>query len=124
MRNFRELNIWITAMEVVKDIYLATSDFPTHEQYGLTTQIRRAAVSVASNIAEGSSRRTEADFARFLAYSLGSAYEIETQLIIANDLGYLNTETFNKTLDKLNNLQKQINSLITIVSNRKPKPKT
>lgn len=124
MRNFRELNIWITAMEVVKDIYLATRDFPTHEQYGLTTQIRRAAVSVASNIAEGSSRRTEADFARFLAYSLGSAYEIETQLIIANDLGYLNTETFNKTLDKLNNLQKQINSLITIVSNRKPKPKT
>jgi four helix bundle protein len=106
MRNFRKLNIWILGMEIVKDIYLLTKDLPAYEQYELTNQIRRAAISIPSNIAEGSSRKTNPDFARFLEIALGSSFELETQLLITNELNYFKVEQTSDVLNKISILQK------------------
>ena len=102
-------------MDIVKEIYSVTRGFPGSELYGLTNQMRRASVSLPSNIAEGSSRRSNADFARFLEIALGSAFELETQLILSKELEYLNQENFEKITDNLNLFQKQLNSLLTKV---------
>src|SRR4051812_43424303 len=85
---YRDLLAWQLGMELVRDIYVLTKSFPGHELFGLTSQLRRAAVSVPSNIAEGYRRRTHRDFNLFLGHSQGSLAEIETQLDIAHDLGY------------------------------------
>ena len=113
MRNFRKLDIWKKAIELTKLIYKITVAFPITEKYGLKSQIQRAAVSVASNIAEGSSRRSEVDFARFLEMSIGSAFEVETQLIIAKELGYISKSNYESILSHIQILQKQINALLT-----------
>jgi four helix bundle protein len=113
MRNFRNLHVWQQSVEFAKDIYLLTEHFPDKEKFGLSSQLQRAAVSMASNIAEGSAKRTSIDFARFLDIALGSAFEIETQLIISNQIGYLNNETFQKLLATLTIMQKQLNQLRT-----------
>lgn len=102
-------------MELVKVIYSVTTDFPGSELYALTNQMRRASVSLPSNIAEGSSRRSNADFARFLEIALGSAFELETQLILSRELEYLNKEDFEKITASLHIFQKQTNSLLTKV---------
>ena len=115
MRNFRELVIWQKAMNVVKDIYKLTNDFPAKERYGLSSQIQRAAISIPSNIAEGCSRKSDADFARFLEMAQGSAFEVETQLLLANDFDYISEDFFSKLLEEIHCLQKQINKLITVV---------
>ena len=115
MRNFRELVIWQKARSLVKDIYLITDNFPTKERYGLCSQIQRAAVSIPSNIAEGCSRRSEIDFARFLEIAQGSAFEVETQLILAKDIGYLQDKSLTDLLIEIHSLQKQINKLITVI---------
>ena len=81
---------------LVKQIYLVTKTFPSSEMYGLTNQMRRASVSVPSNIAEGQARKTPADFAHFLSISRGSLAELETQMIISRDLGYLSQEQFDE----------------------------
>lgn len=119
MRNFRELVIWQKAMSVAKDIYKITNDFPANERYGLSSQIQRAAISIPSNIAEGCSRKSDADFARFLEMAQGSAYEVETQLMLANDFGYIKVDFFSILLEEINYLQRQINKLITIVRTNK-----
>ena len=90
MHRFKELEIWKKSRIFCVKIYSATSAFPSEEKFGLTNQLRRATVSIPSNIAEGSSRQSNKDFARFLEIAIGSAYEIETQLLIAFDLGYIN----------------------------------
>ena len=113
MRNFRNLDIWKNAVELSKMIYKATKNFPAEEKYGLISQIQRAAVSVASNIAEGSSRKSEVDFARFLEISIGSAFEVETQLIIANELNYISKSNYESILSHIQILQRQINALLT-----------
>ncbi len=113
MRNFRKLDIWKKAIELTKLIYKITVDFPITEKYGLKSQIQRASVSIASNIAEGSSRRSEVDFARFLEMSIGSAFEVETQLIIAKELGYISKSNYESILSHIQILQKQINALLT-----------
>lgn len=113
MRNFRNLDIWKNAIELSKLIYKVTNNFPVEEKYGLTSQIQRASVSVASNIAEGSSRRSEVDFARFLEMSIGSAFEVETQLIIAKELGYISKSNYESILSHIQILQRQINALLT-----------
>lgn len=97
MINFREFEFWRRSRQLAIDVYRVTKDFPKHEQYGLTSQIRRCAVSIASNIAEGASRSSKKDFARFLEISIGSAHELETQIDIAHSVSYLNEERF-KTL--------------------------
>lgn len=111
MRNFRTLNVYHQSIGFATSIYQTTESFPTKEKYGLSSQLQRAAVSIPSNIAEGSSRRTSADFARFLDIAIGSAFELETQLTIAHNIGYLNTETLQKLIEELNSIQKQTNQL-------------
>lgn len=123
MRNFRDLEIWHKAIQLTKSIYLLTGGFPAKERFGLSSQLQRAAVSVASNIAEGASRRSQVDFARFLQMSLGSAFEVETQLHIAREIGYLAPEKLETELQELTILQKQINQLITKIWRRQlPSP--
>lgn len=87
MHNFRELNIWKKSLDLSVDVYRITEEFPVVEKYNLISQIVRSAVSIPSNIAEGSGRGTNKDFCRFLNIALGSAYELETQLTISNKLG-------------------------------------
>ncbi|HSF31161.1 MAG TPA: four helix bundle protein [Candidatus Tectomicrobia bacterium] len=89
IRDYKDLVVWQKAMELVTAIYKATNTFPKEELYGLTSQIRRAAVSVPSNIAEGQGRKTRGEFRQFLGQAKGSLAELETQLLIAHNLGYL-----------------------------------
>ena len=89
VRNYCDLVAWQKAMDLVESVYKATSQFPKEEVYGLTNQLRRAAVSVPSNIAEGQGRRSDNDFRRFLAIGHGSLREVETQVLIAQRLHYL-----------------------------------
>jgi len=88
-RHYKDLVVWQKAMKLVSEVYRATAAFPREELYGLTSQIRRAAVSVPSNIAEGQGRLTRGEFRQFLGQAKGSLLELETQLVIAVDLGYL-----------------------------------
>ncbi|VGO18246.1 four helix bundle protein [Pontiella sulfatireligans] len=92
MSDFKDLEVWQKSIEVVAEIYRISSGFPDSEKFGLTNQIRRAAVSIPSNIAEGSARHHSKDFIHFLRIADGSAAEVETQLIIANKLGYEDSE--------------------------------
>ena len=87
--DFRDLVVWQKAVAFVTEVYRATQSFPTDERFGLTSQIRRAAVSIPSNIAEGQGRLTRGEFRQFLGHAKGSLCEVETQLIIAQNLGYL-----------------------------------
>lgn len=102
MLTHKDLKVWQKSIEMVVDIYLATSSFPKEELYGLTSQIRRASVSIPSNIAEGYGRFSNKELVRFLFISLGSASEVETQLIICNRLNYMQEKEFNY-LSQLNN---------------------
>lgn len=112
MRNFREYDIWKNAIEIAKEIYLMTERFPHAEKYGLISQIHRASVSIASNIAEGASRESQKEFSHFLQIALGSVFEVETQIIIALEINYIKPEESQKVLEKLHTLQKQISTLI------------
>lgn len=112
INSFRDLNIWRNGIELVKIIYEISGSFPSSECYGLTSQIRRAAVSIPSNIAEGHMRGHRAEFKQFLFIALGSLAELETQLIIANELGFLDPDRRNNTIYAINSLGKQIGSLI------------
>lgn len=106
MHRFKELEIWKKSRQFCSEIYNMTSSFPSDEKFGLTNQLRRASVSIPSNIAEGSSRNSQKDFSRFLEIAIGSAYEIETQLIIASDLGFIKTENLNYLNYKLEEIIK------------------
>ncbi|HMO37773.1 MAG TPA: four helix bundle protein [Saprospiraceae bacterium] len=114
--NFKELKIWQASMELVKDTYSATNDFPKSELYGLTQQIRKAAVSVPSNIAEGCGRGSDAQLAHFLDIAQGSAFELETQLYLANALNFLNTAEMNILVTKLTAVQKMIDGFKNKIS--------
>jgi four helix bundle protein len=116
MRDFRKLKVWQNAHRCALEIYRHTQGFPVDERFGLTVQLRRAAVSVASNIAEGCGRDGERDFARFLSIAAGSASEVEYQLLLARDLGYLSDE-LHRQLDAQNNqIKRMLNSLIRKLS--------
>ena len=108
MHNFKELKIWQLSRCFVKDIYLLTKKFPDNERFGLTQQIRRAVVSIPSNIAEGSGRRSDNDFLRFLDIANGSAFEVETQLILSLDLEYISQTEFDLLNEKLQVIEKMI----------------
>ncbi len=92
MKTHKDLKVWQESIDFVSDIYAMTSNYPKEEQFGLISQLRRASVSIPSNIAEGASRHSKKEFIRFLYIARSSASEIETQLIISRKLGYLNTE--------------------------------
>ena len=111
LRDFRKYDIWIESMALVDAIYSFVEAFPNTEKYGLRSQITRSAVSIPSNIAEGASRNSEKDFARFLEIALGSAFELETQLIIAKRRKYISTTHVEESILKLTSLQKRIYAL-------------
>ncbi len=115
MKDFRDLKVWQKAHVFVLDVYRATKEFPREEQYGLTNQLRRAALSITSNIAEGCGRGTDADFARFLQIAMGSASETECQIILAGDLEYLPAERTNSLLIKVAEVKRMLASLIVAV---------
>ena len=106
------MRIWNHGIELAVKAYQLTKKFPKEEMFGLKSQVNRAAVSVPSNIAEGCRRSGERDFARFREISLGSAYEVETQLVIAQQIGYLESDELNGFLQTLSSEQRQILSLI------------
>jgi four helix bundle protein len=119
MRNFRELKVWEKGIDIVVAIYELTALLPAEEKYGLKSQLQRASISIPSNIAEGCSRESEPDFKKFLEYSIGSAFEIETQLIAIAKLKLLTKEQLQPTFDLVSEEQKMINSFIFSVKRRR-----
>ena len=120
MRSYKELIVWQRAMDLVIEIYQETTSFPKDELFGLVIQMKRAAVSIPSNIAEGYGRKTTADFIHFLIIARGSLYELETQLEIAKSLNFIAPDKFQPKLDKCLEIEKMLNSLIASL-NRKSK---
>jgi four helix bundle protein len=112
VQNYKDLVAWQKAMDLVVEIYQTTADFPTGERFGLTNQVRRAAVSIPSNIAEGQGRGPSQDFVRFLCIARGSLQEVETQIILATRLGYLSQDGCDRLSDRIIELAKIINGLI------------
>ncbi len=106
MNNLKELKIWNKAINLAVDVYKATSTFPNDERFGLTSQSRRAAVSIPSNIAEGAGRNSVKEFNQFLGIANGSSYELQTQLVIANRLAILESEILDPLLTQIDELQK------------------
>lgn len=104
MHRFKDLEIWKRSQEVCVNIYECTGSFPKSETFGLQSQIRRSAVSIPSNIAEGTSRNSNKEVIRFLEIALGSAYELETQLIVANRLNYIEKTTFEELSVAINSI--------------------
>jgi four helix bundle protein len=101
IKNFQDLRIWQKGIEVVKDLYLLTKKFPKEELYGLTSQMRRSAVSIPSNVAEGFRRYHNKEYKQFLYIALGSCAELETQIIIANELDYINETVKTEIIEKI-----------------------
>lgn len=108
MHNFRKLNIWIKSIDLVTDIYKLTNTFPSHERFGIISQMQRAALSCPTNISEGSAKSSNKDFSRFLEMSIGTLYELETELIVSKNLGYTKNEFFEEYHEKIIELQKMI----------------
>lgn len=130
-RNFRNYKVWQDAVAYATKVYKVTSEMPWFEKKGLCDQLQRAVVSISSNIAEGAARSSDADFAHFLDFSLGSAFEVETQLLIARNVGYIkngndddddnlndnNVVTYEELLSELQDIERQINGLINNIRN-------
>ncbi|MBC7758714.1 MAG: four helix bundle protein [Phormidesmis sp. FL-bin-119] len=108
MHNFRKLTIWQNAMIIAKEVYATTATFPKEEIYGLVSQINRCSVSVPSNIAEGSSRSSNKEFAHFIKISIGSLFELETQLTLSNKFGIINSEVLSDLMLKIVALQRML----------------
>jgi|APFre7841882630_1041343.scaffolds.fasta_scaffold56029_2 four helix bundle protein len=117
IKSFRDLNIWQKGIDLVKDIYKETQNFPRQEIYGLTNQIRRAAISIPSNIAEGHIRQHRAEFRQFLSVALGSLAELETQIVISRELNYISTEKSLNLIDQMGSIGKMIRGLIKKLNN-------
>ena len=117
MHKLKELKIWNKAIELATDIYRLTANFPAEERYGLTSQIRRSAVSIPSNIAEGAGRNTNGEFCHFLGIANGSSYELQTQLIIPKNLGLVDSDGVERALGEIDQIQKMNYSLQHSLSN-------
>ena len=118
--SYKDLIAWQKGMELVASLYDATEGFPTNEQFGLTSQLRRAAVSVHSNIAEGKAHYSNRDFVRFLRHARGSIAEIETQILIAQQRKYLSTETTTHLTQRLDELGRILSGLINSLREHEP----
>ena len=113
VQQYQQLIAWKKAIAFVTRIYAVTAKFPREEMYGLTSQLRRAAVSVPSNIAEGQGRATRGEFVQFLCHARGSLFEVETQLIIAREPGYASAEDHASVIRQLTEVGRILNGLIT-----------
>lgn len=118
MKTHKDLVVWNDAISFVTTVYKATETFPTEEKFGLINQIRRCAVSIPSNIAEGAARKSNKEFAHFLSIALGSIAELETQLIIACNLNYLITNDFENLIQQLTKIRKMTLGLRSNVNNK------
>ena len=130
-RNFREYPVWKEAVDYATYVYKVTGKMPWFEKKGLCDQLQRAVVSISSNIAEGAARSSDADFAHFLDFALGSAFEVETQLTIAKNVGYFDNLDKNNLdgnlnvdyqglMDRIHSIERQLNGLITSIRKDKP----
>lgn len=113
MMIYNDLQVWQEAMQLVTVIYKTTQSFPTEERYCLTDQMRRAAILIPSNIAEGHARNSKMDFARFLRIALGSCTELETQVLIARNLEYITTKEIEPIMEQSLAIRKMLSKLIT-----------
>lgn len=112
MRDFRQLNVWDEAHKLTLEIYKLTKEFPKEELFGLTSQMRRASVSIASNIAEGCGRGSNKEYAQFIQIALGSAYEIDYQILLAKDLGYLTNDVYKSLNERVDKTKRQLAALL------------
>jgi four helix bundle protein len=120
MKSHKDLKVWQNSIELVSEVYAITKNFPKDELFGLVSQIRRAAISIPSNIAEGSARNHKNEFIQFLYISLGSCSELETQLIISMNLGFIKEHTLNELLEKIKSIRNMLIGLIkSVKSNNK-----
>lgn len=111
IKSYQDLDVWKLSKEFAKDVYVITSGFPVEERFGLTQQVRRAGVSVMSNIAEGSCRRSNQEFIRFINMASGSLCEVEAQLLLAIDLGYMTAANCEIVLAKADRISKMLYAL-------------
>ena len=112
-RNFREYRVWQDAVEYASLVYNVTDKMPWFEKKGLCDQLQRAVVSISSNIAEGAARSSSTEFIHFLNYALGSAFEVETQLLISKNVGYLTDDIYSQLSNKISSIERQLNGLIS-----------
>ena len=119
MKDFRQLKVWEKAHHLALGIYRVTVNFPRAELYGLTSQMRRCSVSIASNIADGCGRRGNAEFHRFLQMAMGSASELDYQLVLARDLNYLADSEYRRCFSVLLEVQRMLSSLLQKVASER-----
>lgn len=112
MSTFRDLLIWQKSMEYVTDIYATTKKFPDEEKFGLVSQLRRSAVSIPSNISEGYGRNSSNEFARFLNIAMGSLFEVQTQIEIAQNLRFIDSKNFEKLYERSREIERMMSSFI------------
>jgi len=112
IKRYTELVVWQKAMQLAKDVYRLSQQFPGEEKFGLTAQLRRAAISVPSNIAEGQGRMSKGEFKQFLGHARGSLYELETQMHLANSFGYLNEEATDGLMASSDEVGRLLNGLL------------
>ena len=117
MSTFRDLKIWQKSMNLVVKIYNETENFPNIEKFGLISQLRKSAISIPSNIAEGYGRNSKAEFSRFLNISMGSLFEVQTQLQIAERLEYLDSDTWNTLFELSREIERMLSSFIQSIKN-------
>ncbi|MCI5817926.1 MAG: four helix bundle protein [Paraprevotella sp.] len=115
MRNFRNYKVWQDAVGYATYVYQITSKMPYFEKKGLCDQLQRAVVSISSNIAEGSAKPSDAEFVKYLYISLGSSYEVETQLLIAKNIGYIQESQYSDLLSRIIEIEKQLSGLIRTI---------
>jgi four helix bundle protein len=119
--SYRDIKVWQRAIELVVDIYSCTRSFPKEEMYGLVGQLRRAAVSIFSNIAEGKGRRTDKEFLLFLHHARGSVFELETQLTIAGLLGYIPEPDVHRIANSASEVARMLSGLIKAIGSDESK---
>lgn len=123
-KSYRDLEVWQKGMALAKRIYEVTANFPAEERFGLTNQIRRAVVSIPSNLAEGHARSGTAEFLHFISISMGSVAELETQILLSADLGYLGKDIGNDLLTQLDTIGKMLRGLSKSLSKGKSKKRS
>jgi four helix bundle protein len=112
LQTHKDLKVWQESRKLITEVYALTSKFPKEEVYSLTAQIKRSGISIPSNIAEGAARNSNKEYVHFLYIALGSTTELDTQLIIAKDLNFINEKDFSDITEKLNNIGKMLSGLI------------
>ena len=118
LKNFKELNVWEKAYKLCLEIYKTTKNFPNEEKYGLSSQMRRSAISIPSNIAEGYGRKTIPDYVRCLYIAYGSTCELETQTLLSGDLSYLNKADQRSLLEKIKEVERMLMAPIKSLENK------